>query len=259
MNNEKLRDVVKENFEIAKNNFYISKNGNKVELDNKVKDMIEKTELVNDEVTYVENYKEIQKNYIVRDNIINLGTIDTILKLRNEGVRGNIIALNFASAINPGGGYLSGSKAQEESLCRASMLYESLKKQNDFYKFNRENYTPLYNDRMLYVPNVPIIRNDTLELLDNYELASFIVSPAVNRRKAYSEGIRDEKLIVDIMSKRIEKIVKLAISRKPTVLILGAFGCGVFGNDREVVYDIFEKCIREFVPVEIKVIFAVIQ
>ena len=138
MNNEKLRDVVKENFEIAKNNFYISKNGNKVELDNKVKDMIEKTELVNDEVTYVENYKEIQKNYIVRDNIINLGTIDTILKLRNEGVRGNIIALNFASAINPGGGYLSGSKAQEESLCRASMLYESLKKQNDFYKFNRE-------------------------------------------------------------------------------------------------------------------------
>ena len=167
--------------------------------------------------------------------------------------------MNFASAINPGGGYLSGSKAQEESLCRASMLYESLKKQNDFYKFNRENYTPLYNDRMLYVPNVPIIRNDTLELLDNYELASFIVSPAVNRRKAYSEGIRDEKLIVDIMSKRIEKIVKLAISKKPTVLILGAFGCGVFGNDREVVYDIFEKCIREFVPVEIKVIFAVIQ
>ena len=82
MNNEKLRDVVKENFEIAKNNFYISKNGNKVELDNKVKDMIEKTELVNDEVTYVENYKEIQKNYIVRDNIINLGTIDTILKLK---------------------------------------------------------------------------------------------------------------------------------------------------------------------------------
>lgn len=258
MYKEKLIYVVEENFKIAKDNFYISKEGNKVELDTKVKDMIDKTEVVSNEVTYVNNYKDIRNNYVVRDNIINTGTIDAILKLRSEGVIGNIIALNFASAINPGGGYLMGSKAQEESLCRASMLYESLKKQNDFYEFNREKYTPLYNDRMLYVPDVPIIRNDNLELLNNYELASFIVSPAVNKRKAYAEGIRDEKLIVDIMGKRIEKIVKLAISKNPTALILGAFGCGVFGNDREVVYDIFEKYIRKLMPIEIKVIFAVI-
>ena len=242
MYKEKLMYVVEENFKIAKDNFYISKEGNKVELDTKVKDMIDKTEVVSNEVTYVNNYKDIQNNYVVRDNIINTGTIDAILKLRSEGVIG----------------YLMGSKAQEESLCRASMLYESLKKQNDFYEFNRENYTPLYNDRMLYVPDVPIIRNDNLELLNNYELASFIVSPAVNKRKAYAEGIRDEKLIVDIMGKRIEKIVKLAISKNPTALILGAFGCGVFGNDREVVYDIFEKYIRKLMPIEIKVIFAVI-
>lgn len=259
MRNEKLVCVVEENFKIAKDNFYISKEGNKVKLDTKIRDMIDKTEIVSDEVKYVNNYKDIQNNYVVRDNIINIGTIDAILKLRSEGVGGNIIALNFASAINPGGGYLRGSKAQEESLCRASMLYESLKKQSDFYEFNIENYTPLYNDRMIYVSNVPIIRNDNLELLDNYELASFIVSPAVNKRKAYAIGIRDEKLIVEIMEKRIEKILKLAISKNPTVLILGAFGCGVFGNDREVVYDIFEKCIRKLMPAEIKVVFAVIQ
>ena len=71
-------------------------------------------------------YEDIQKNYVVRDNIINTGTIDAILKLRNQWVSGNVIALNFTSAINPGGGYLNGSKAQEESLCRASMLYKSL-------------------------------------------------------------------------------------------------------------------------------------
>lgn len=142
------------------------------------------------------------------------------MKLRNEGLEGNIIALNFASAINPDGGYLNGSKAQEESLFRASMLYESLERQKSIYKFNRENYTPLYNDRMIYVPNVPIIRDYSLELLDNYQLASFIVSPAVNKRKAYAEGIIDEKLIIEIMSKGIEKIIKLAITTKKMKYII---------------------------------------
>ncbi len=34
-----------------------------------------------------------------------------------------VLALNFASAKNPGGGFLKGSQAQEESLARASGLY----------------------------------------------------------------------------------------------------------------------------------------
>ncbi|HBR75644.1 MAG TPA: TIGR02452 family protein, partial [Cyanobacteria bacterium UBA11159] len=34
--------------------------------------------------------------------------------------------LNFASAKNPGGGFLRGTQAQEESLARSSALYKSL-------------------------------------------------------------------------------------------------------------------------------------
>jgi uncharacterized protein (TIGR02452 family) len=37
-----------------------------------------------------------------------------------------LACLNFASAKNPGGGFLSGSQAQEESLARASGLYSTL-------------------------------------------------------------------------------------------------------------------------------------
>lgn len=258
MDNKKLISVVKENFTIAKEKFYISKQGNKVELNNFIDEMIDRTEIINADKEYSLINSDIKKDYIVRKNIINLGTIDTILKLRSEGVEGNIIALDFASAINPGGGYLNGSKAQEESLCRASMLYESLEKQKEFYSYNKENYNPLYNDRMIYVPNVPIIRNDKLELLDKVEFASFIVSPAPNRRRAYYDGINDDKIIYKVMDSRIEKILKLAVSKNPSALILGAFGCGVFGNDREVVYDIFEKHIRKIIPKNIEVVFAVI-
>lgn len=111
---------------------------------------------------------------------------------------------------------------------------------------------------MIYVPNVPVIRNDKLQLLESLELASFIVSPAVNKRKAYAEGIRDDELINKTMDVRIEKILTLAVSKKPSVIILGAYGCGVFGNDREVIYSLFERYIRRIVPEGIRVAFAVI-
>ena len=78
---------------------------------------------------------------------------------------GNIIALNFASATTPGGGYLLGSTAQEESICRASLLYPCLTKDMRMYKDNRRNYSPLYTDRMKYSHNVPVIRNDNGEIL----------------------------------------------------------------------------------------------
>lgn len=258
MNKRTFTEVVGENFSIARDKFYISDSGVKVELGNLIEEMIKNTEIITQDELMYEKSIDTQKDYVVRENIINLGTIDTILKLRGEGLEGDIIALDFASAVNPGGGYLSGSKAQEESICRASMLFESLEKQKAFYGYNRENYTPLYNDRMIYVPNVPIIRNDKLELLENFKLASFIVSPAVNRKRAYGKGIKDDNLIYEAMSKRIEKILTLAIRKKPTALVLGAFGCGVFGNDREVIYNIFEKYIRKLIPKEIKVVFAVI-
>lgn len=251
----KLKKTALDNKDIFKSGYYINKHGKKVDIKSLCESSIENTLYLED--TVIKSSVQNAEKFIVADNIINTGTIDCILKLRTEGEDGNIIALNFASATTPGGGYLNGSTAQEESLCRASMLYPCLTKDMSMYKKNKAEYSPLYTDRMKYSPDVPIIRNDNGELIDTPVLASFITSPAVNRKVATKMLISNNK-INEAMDIRIRKILTVALQYKPSVIVLGAFGCGVFGNKKEVVYKIFENAINEIVPLnEVKVVFAV--
>lgn len=53
-------------------------------------------------------------------------TCSAVLRMCNEGSP-NPMALVFASAKKPGGGFLTGAAAQEESVCRCSGLYKCLK------------------------------------------------------------------------------------------------------------------------------------
>lgn len=252
----KLKQVAKENKTIYINGFYLNNNNKKVEIGDRVRDSIRNSEYFED-VPISKNLVENTTYYKVNENIINTGTIDCILKLRDEGETGNIIALNFASATTPGGGYLGGSTAQEESLCRASMLYPCLTSNIQMYKKNKAEYSPLYSDRMIYSQDVVIFRNDNGDCLDEFTTASFITSPAVNKKRCKSMFM-SEKTINKAMETRIRKIISLAVSKSPSVIILGAFGCGVFGNDRERVYKMFETAINELVPLDkVKVVFAV--
>ncbi len=52
--------------------------------------------------------------------------------------------------------------------------------------------------------------------------------------------------IIDIFEKRFRRIFELAYHNKVQVLILGAFGCGVFGNPPELVAKAADKICREF-------------
>src|SRR5262245_6203603 len=76
--------------------------------------------------------------------VVNETTLSGIARLlaRGEGPA----ALNFASAKNPGGGFLGGSEAQEESLARSSALYASLLEAREFYERHRASPSLLYTD-----------------------------------------------------------------------------------------------------------------
>ena len=176
--------------------------------------------------------------FSVADNTVQMTTIACILE--NAGKK--LIALNFASARHPGGGYLTGANAQEESLCRASGLYYTLKDVNEFYAQNARHKLSDYTDGMIYSENVPVVRDDSGALLKTPVLCDFITSPAVNKGAV---KLPDSEVNAK-MKTRIEKIITLAVSKNPDLVILGAFGCGVFRNKREDVLPLFEAAINGF-------------
>ena len=52
------------------------------------------------------------------------------------------LVMNFANAHRPGGGFLNGSRAQEESLCRCSTLYKSISSDKawEMYHYKKINF-----------------------------------------------------------------------------------------------------------------------
>lgn len=189
-------------------------------------------------------------NYTVSEHIFHGTTIDCILQ--NRGKR--VIALNFANANMAGGGYALGGNAQEESLCRASFLYYTIRGVRDYYNANRLRFSPLYTDGMILSENVPVIRNESGELLKEPFNVDFVTCPAVNRRFT-PPWLRGR--IHGVMERRIGKIVSLMQSRNPEVMILGAFGCGMFGNKRQEVQDLFESAINKYTDGSAEIVFAI--
>lgn len=147
--------------------------------------------------------------------------------------------LNFASAKNPGGGFLRGTQAQEESLARSSALYKSLLKCPEYYEFHRSHKSLLYSDRIIYSPNCPVFKNDDGTLLKTPYLVDFITSPAPNAGEVWRNQPQDMDKIPEILYSRGSKLLSLALYHGCDALVLGAWGCGVFRNDPSMVAQMF--------------------
>lgn len=152
---------------------------------------------------------------------------------------GKVLCLNFASAKNPGGGFLSGAQAQEEALTRSSALYVCLKDQDAYYLTNRKCGTTLYTDTMILSPDVPFFKDDNGTPLNHWFPLSILTAPAVNEGAIRQNEPENINRIESVMLRRTEKLLALAHRNGYTHLLLGAWGCGVFRNNPEAVANYF--------------------
>lgn len=156
---------------------------------------------------------------------------------------GKIGVLNFASAKKPGGGFLNGAQAQEESIARSSTLYPTLltKTSEKFYTLhNHDTKGGYYSHAMIYSPGVLIFRDDDGGWVEPLEV-DVLTNPAVNagvvRKTIYGKLMPEatEERIKKVMAERMGRVLFLLEKEGVRNIVLGSFGTGVFQNKVDVV------------------------
>jgi uncharacterized protein (TIGR02452 family) len=186
-------------------------------------------------------------------------TAEAARRLVGPAGAAGVAALNFASAKNPGGGFLRGAKAQEEDLARCSALYACLVTQREYYEKNRAAGSMLYTDHLIYSPDVPFFRDERRSLLAVPFHVSILTSPAPNAGEAEARAGREARGVRTTLERRAAHVLKVAAHHGHAVLVLGAWGCGVFKNDPREVADVFGTLLASppFARAFRRVVFAV--
>lgn len=154
--------------------------------------------------------------------VANESTLSAALRLVKAGE--TPLVLNMANGVAPGGGWLHGSRAQEENLCRSSALWSTLR-DSAMYATHSASGNYESSDWMIVSPDVPVLRADDGTPLDEPWLVSFITSAAP---VAYR---MDPTRSAELLERRIHRLLLVAASLGYRSLVLGAWGCGAFRND----------------------------
>lgn len=188
------------------------------------------------------------------------GESSTVAARRLAAEGAPVAVLNFASARNPGGGYVRGAKAQEEALCRASALYETLLQAPEYYEIHRAERSTFYTDRVIHSPGVPVFRDDRGELLETPFHAGFLTSPAPNAGTIRRQEPERAAEIPGALVRRAGLVLEVAALHGYRRLVLGAWGCGVFQNDPAVVAEAFRGLLADrFAGVFERVVFGILD
>ena len=178
--------------------------------------------------------------------LVDLDSVSAIHKFKE----GKTAVLNFASYKNPGGGFINGMMAQEESLCHHSFLFNVLQAFSSYYAWNRCNLNGgFYLDRAIYSPGI---------LFDEKTKCDVITCAAPNASRMLRYNTGEESKNEFCLLKRVLYVLNIAASQGVDTLILGAYGCGVFKQNPEVVAWAFNFYLQKyFKGVFKRVVFAI--
>ena len=220
----RLKKIAKETMKITRQGYY-ELNGMRIELPKRKYDEPEQA----DAARWSLLGRKLSKNYPGNIYVWCISSFGAVACFDR------FLVLNFANAFTPGGGFMNGAEAQEESLCRESTLYASLvtEKAVGMYEYNRSLNSPAASDYMLLSPEVCVFRDhDSHKLFEKPYTASVLTVPAVNLH-GYDDCVHKpaSQEIDELMYRRIENMLAVAIAHEYKNLILGAWGCGAFGHD----------------------------
>ncbi|MFF8268283.1 TIGR02452 family protein [Streptomyces sp. NPDC016562] len=260
----RLREIARENAEILASGGYRTRSGRQVPLAAALAEAKAGTRIYGP--NRVIPSEEIPPRY-ARTAIEVTGESSTVaarrLTARHEEEpeeASRVAVLNYASARNPGGGYVRGAKAQEEALCRASALYETLLQAPEYYEVHRAERSTFYTDRVIHSPGVPVFRDDRGELLETPFRAGFLTSPAPNAgtiRRQEPERVAE---IPAALARRAGLVLEVAALHGYRQLVLGAWGCGVFQCDPAEVSEAFRGLLAgRFAGVFERVVFGILD
>lgn len=174
-----------------------------------------------------------------RVSVENVDVLEMAMRLENP------LVLNFANAHFAGGGFRLGANAQEESICRRSTLFASLKspEARRFYRENNFHLRRAEADMLIYSPNVIVFRNPRNELEQDPRVVSVVSAAAPNRRGLGM--FLPRHTLEDVFERRIRMILELARRKGHRNLVLGAWGCGAFGNSPSLVASCFQRAFSD--------------
>ncbi len=247
-------DILNDTLTIMHRGCYI-KDGKRIDLKLSFDEMKNVKVFLPDEVHALKDYKLSEHVYIIGKCGHSCKNADSFAVARSNYKNYSylfndkdkeILVLNFANPVKPGGDVRKGAKAQEEDLCRTSSLLCSLEsfEASEYYKYNRALNTYMGSDAVIITPKVEIIKDSDGNLLDESAVVA-VMTCAAPMISFGLEGM-SEKQYTELFYNRIVGMLRVAVYMGYKHLVLGAFGCGAFGNDAKVVSDLFYKALKEF-------------
>jgi uncharacterized protein (TIGR02452 family) len=226
---EQRKQIAQETLKIQQHGFYTAPSGKRVDISAVQKRSDELSRIISpaNGQQLVMSLQAPGGSVNTSYEVINASTVEAIIDEAKTGVP--LAALNFASAKNPGGGFLNGAMAQEEALAASSGLYNTQLRNMEYYEANIAYRSMMYTDYAIYSPDVVFFRDENAKLLEVPVTCSILTIPAVNMRYVIEKG-EDVHKANAVMKDRMRLALAILAQENNQTVILGAFGCGVFRN-----------------------------
>lgn len=222
----------------------------RVELQEKILLYIRENYEYFNKTTYFQKIRQNKPRVRVRQRMqiysTNIEVLDEdILQIVVDRFQGDCVLLICGNATRPGGGYMEGALGQEESICRRTNLPMC---------YDKVEY-PLKDNQIIIIENLVVLRNTELYLLE--ETTDHILTNAILCCAPKNPQDPPTAEYIETYREKIKLILETSLNRGIHNLVLTAMGCNAYGNNPQVVANLFREAIASYNGLFKEIIFTV--